>query len=231
MLNEAHLSDDEDYPSPDGSIPVETEHQAFILGYSSANVDLRPFHPLPSQIPFIWKVYCDNIHPLTGLLHIPTMGKTISSVAENLSHLAKSTEALMFAIYYAVITSMPPSDVFKNFGIEKPTLLSRYRFAVEQALARANFLNTAEIVTLQAFVLFLVCVRRHDDSRFVWTLTGLAIRLAQSLGLHRDGEVFNLPPFNVEMRRRLWWQVVTLDVRSSEVGLLFLRISQMLTTI
>lgn len=87
---------------------------------------------------------------------------------------------------------------------------------MEQALARAGFLNTNEIVTVQAFVLFLVCVRRHDDTRFVWSLTGLAIRIAQSLGLHRDGSKFGLSPFDTEMRRRLWWQVCLLDVRASE---------------
>ena len=103
-----------------------------------------------------------------------------------------------------------------NFGVEKESLLKQYRFGVEQALARASFLNTDEIVTVQAFVLFLVCVRRHDDTRFVWSLTGLAIRIAQSLGLHRDGTKFGLSPFDTEMRRRLWWQVCILDTRASE---------------
>ncbi len=65
-------------------------------------------------------------------------------------------------------------------------------------------------------MLFLVCVRRHDDTRFVWSLTGLALRIAQSLGLHRDGTVFGLSPFDTEMRRRLWWQVCILDTRASE---------------
>ena len=100
--------------------------------------------------------------------------------------------------------------------MEKTYLLKQYRFGVEQALARAGFLNTTEIVTVQAFVLFLVCVRRHDDTRFVWSLTGLAIRIAQSLGLHRDGSKFGLSPFDTEMRRRIWWQVCILDTRASE---------------
>jgi hypothetical protein len=103
-----------------------------------------------------------------------------------------------------------------NFGVSKDSLLRQYRFGVEQALARASFLNTNEIVTVQAFVLFLVCVRRHDDSKFVWSLTGLALRIAQSLGLHRDGTKFGLSPFDTEMRRRLWWQVCVLDNRASE---------------
>jgi hypothetical protein len=47
-------------------------------------------------------------------------------------------------------------------------------------------------------------------------MTGLAIRVAQALGLHRDGAKFGLSPFDTEMRRRLWWQVCILDTRASE---------------
>lgn len=103
-----------------------------------------------------------------------------------------------------------------NFGSAKDKLLSQYRFAVEQSLARADYLNTSDIAVLQAFVLFLVVVRRHDDSRFCWTLTSLVIRIAQGMGLHRDGSHFGFTPFETEMRRRLWWGIMTLDLRSAE---------------
>lgn len=63
---------------------------------------------------------------------------------------------------------------------------------------------------------YQICVRRSDESRFVWTLSGLAIRIAQALGLHRDGTCFNLPPFETEMRRRVWWSICVLDLRSAE---------------
>lgn len=61
-----------------------------------------------------------------------------------------------------------------------------------------------------------ICARRDQEGPCVWTLTGLAIRLATKLGLHRDGSAFNLPPFEVELRRRLWWQICILDVRTAE---------------
>lgn len=48
-------------------------------------------------------------------------------------------------------------------------------------------------------------------------MTGLAIRMALSLGLHRDGSHFpQLTPYEVEIRRRVWWALCFLDVRSSE---------------
>lgn len=39
---------------------------------------------------------------------------------------------------------------------------------------------------------------------------------AIKLGLHRDGEVLGMPPFETEMRRRLWWQICTLDVQTAQ---------------
>jgi hypothetical protein len=87
---------------------------------------------------------------------------------------------------------------------------------VEQALAKANLLNTQSLVLLQAAVLFLICVRREDDSKFVWSMNSIILRLAQGLGLHRDGTNFALKPFETEMRRRLWWHICLMDIRSSE---------------
>ncbi len=48
-------------------------------------------------------------------------------------------------------------------------------------------------------------------------MTGLLIRMAHSLGLQRDGTHFeNLTPYEIEMRRRVWWALCQLDVRASE---------------
>jgi hypothetical protein len=52
----------------------------------------------------------------------------------------------------------------------------------------------------------------------MWTLTGVAIRMGQRIGLHRDGVSLGLPPFEVEMRRRLWWQILSLDGRAAELA-------------
>ncbi|KUJ24615.1 uncharacterized protein LY89DRAFT_605365 [Mollisia scopiformis] len=216
MLHYQEFDSDSDAPAAPSNVVTEPDHQSFIMGYNSSDVDLKSLHPLPSQIPFYWQTFLENVQPLVKIMHTPTMNKVIKEVQNNLDSLSRSTEALMFSIYFATITSMNANEVMTNFGIRKETLLKQYRFGVEQALARAGFLNTNEIVTVQAFVLFLVCVRRHDDTRFVWSLTGLALRISQSLGLHRDGTKFRLSPFDTEMRRRLWWQVCILDTRASE---------------
>lgn len=48
-------------------------------------------------------------------------------------------------------------------------------------------------------------------------MTGVVIRMAQYLGLQRDGSNFShLSPFVVETRRKVWWAVCNLDVKASE---------------
>jgi len=41
---------------------------------------------------------------------------------------------------------------------------------------------------------------------------GAIMRNAERLGLHRDGTIFKLSPYEVERRRRLWWQLQHLDI-------------------
>lgn len=93
----------------------------------------------------------------------------------------------------------------------------KFRLGLEYALAKADFLNNPDITLVQAFAIFLFLVRRYDSPRFVWMMTGLVIRMAQALGLHRDGSNFkDLSPYEVEMRRRIWWALCLLDIRASE---------------
>lgn len=208
--------DDDDYPSPGSGSTSSANHHGFLFGFSSTIVSLREFHPPPTQIALYWREFTENVDPLIKIFHRPTLEKLVAEASRGLDHISKATEAMMFTIYFAVITSMTDANCINVLGVEKQGTLEKYRFAVEQAMARAGFLCTQELVVLQSFTLFLTCVRRLDDSRYVWTLTGLLIRIAQSLGLHRDGQQFGLPPFETEMRRRLWWMICSLDVRSSE---------------
>jgi hypothetical protein len=90
---------------------TEPNHQSFIMGYNSSDVNLKALHPLPSQIPFYWQTFLDNVQPLAMILHAPTMSKVIKQVQTNLDSLSKSTEALMFSIYFATITSMYAEEV------------------------------------------------------------------------------------------------------------------------
>lgn len=210
-------TDDEyDYPSPGSGSSASANHQGFIFSFSSTALDLHAFHPPPHHIMTYWDIYKENVDPLVKILHRNETEKLLKEASKDIEHISKPTEVMVFSVYFAAVTSLSDDECLNVTRMTKEAALRKYRFAFEQAMARAGFLSTTELIVVQSFVLFLICVRRHDDTRFVWTLTGLLIRLAQSLGLHRDGKQFGLTPYEIELRRRLWWQIVHLDLRASE---------------
>ena len=217
ILDDPTEDEDEDhYPSPGSGSSASANHQGFLFNFSSTVLDLRRFHPPQEQIPIYWKIFKSNVDPVIKLLHVPHHEHLFYEASQDLDHVSKPMELFMFTIYFSAVTTISPDDCLGHFRLEKSEVLAKYRFAVEQALARAGFLSTNELLVLQSMLLFLTCVRRSDDTRYVWTLTGILIRLAQALGVHRDGQKFGISPFETEMRRRLWWQIATLDVRASE---------------
>jgi hypothetical protein len=71
---------------------------------------------------------------------------------------------------------------------------------------------------MQALVLFFLPFRYFYNPHTYWILTGVAVRIAQRMGLHRDGEKLGLPPFDVQMRRRLFYQLLPLDGIASQMS-------------
>jgi hypothetical protein len=209
-------SDEEDHPSPASTSTHSSNHDGFLFGFYSLSHSLRSFHPPPSKVALLWDIYLENVAPLLPIVHKHTVKQIFTNAAEHPEALDKNSEALLLAMYYVSIVSLTPDQCISLLGEERDTAVSRYRFAVEQALSKANLLNTQSLMLLQAAVIFLIAVRREDDSKFVWSMTSLVLRLAQGLGLHRDGTNFGLKPFETEMRRRLWWHIGLLDIRSSE---------------
>ncbi|KAF9116511.1 hypothetical protein BGX27_001805 [Mortierella sp. AM989] len=45
----------------------------------------------------------------------------------------------------------------------------------------------------------------------VWVMLGMAIRMAQDLGMHRNAARWHLPPLETEVRKRLWWACYIMD--------------------
>lgn len=209
-------SEDEDTPSPNSTLTRSSNHEEFLFGFHSISHSLRNYHPHAEKIPVFWDVYQENVAPLVTVLHKQIAKRRLMEAAQRPDAMDKNSEALIFAIYLITVVSMSSEECLEKLGESRDAAVKRYRFATEQALAKANFLNTQSLLLLQAAVMFLIGVRREDDTRFVWSMTSLVLRLAQGLGLHRDGTNFGLSPFETEMRRRLWWHICLLDIRSSE---------------
>ncbi|OIW32230.1 hypothetical protein CONLIGDRAFT_612692 [Coniochaeta ligniaria NRRL 30616] len=174
-------------------------------------------HPSAIQILQLWQIYISNVNPLLKISHVPTLQGQIIGAGANPAKIPRPLEALMFGIYFMALTSMKEEEVQSMFGEDRNVLLSKYHTAAQQALVNAGFMRSTEVMVLQAYTLYLLGVRQYTDPRTLFCLIGIAVRIATRLGLHRDGAQFGISPFDTEIRRRLWWQIVMFDKRIAEI--------------
>lgn len=193
------------------------QYQPLVFGSMTSVADSQHLHPAKIRIFALWQVFLDSVDPILKIIHVPTTQRGVLRASQNLAQVPPEFESLMFSIYYAAVTSMQYSVSFQTLSQEERQMsLNRYRLGMEQALCRANFMSTPDVTTLQALTIYLICARQSIDKAYIWSMTGLLIRLAMKLGLHRDPVALGLPPFLAEMRRRLWWQITILDIRTAE---------------
>ncbi|GKU21542.1 unnamed protein product [Fusarium langsethiae] len=165
----------------------------------------------------LWQVFISNVHPLTKILHGPTVQKDILETFSEPLSTPSPTEALIFSIYLVAVVSLTDDECRGRFGEPRKDLLARYCDATEVALSKADFLRSTDLRVLQAFTLHLLSLRHICDHDILWLLTGLATRMGQRMGLHRESSLKDLPPFEAELRRRVWWQIIILDGRASQL--------------
>lgn len=134
-------------------------------------------------------------------------------------------ETLLFAVYFAAIVSLTDQDCQEKFSETKILLLQQYRHALEQCLVRSNFLDTPRMISLQAFVLYTTTARDAPMAAPMDALLAIATRLAMKLDLHQEqpqnqqqstGFITIGDKTSLEMHRRLWWHIISLDVQRAE---------------
>ncbi|KAH8197560.1 hypothetical protein TruAng_008296 [Truncatella angustata] len=187
--------------------------QGLLAGYPSPDSAAVLFHPPDHQVQFLLETFFDKVDPIIKILHRPTILKMVSA---GTSHLTIEQEALQFSIYFAAVTSLTPQECLSHMGQDQMTLFKSYQLDVERALAAADYLNNSEMECIQAFLLYVACLRVHNESRASWVLTAMLLRLAQAFDIWHDGDGSRYTVYQAELRRRLWWQVVVLDIRASE---------------
>ncbi|GLA87597.1 hypothetical protein AtubIFM56815_002023 [Aspergillus tubingensis] len=190
-------------------------HFASSLGGNWQDHGLRDTYLQPDQFQRLWQVYKNNVAPLLAVLHVPSVEIMVREESENINP-DPSREALILAVCFAAIVSLPPDQCMSLVGVDCEKAVQNYQLAVDQALVRANFIKAQNISVLQAAVIFLLCLRWRGDARLVWAASAVVVRVAQGQGVHRDGQSLGLSPFDSEMRRRLWWHICVLDMVCSE---------------
>lgn len=97
------------------SAQVSLPRHTVFLGHGAAlaGTSTEQLHPSPAQVPYLMKVFKDNVNILLQTVHMPTVSELLQRTGKGKPAPARppAQEALMFAIYFAAVTSLEDSDV------------------------------------------------------------------------------------------------------------------------
>ncbi|KAJ5959535.1 uncharacterized protein N7479_006685 [Penicillium vulpinum] len=177
----------------------------------------RPIN-LPPQIRHrLCDFFFCNVDPLFKILHRPSLQAFIKDGKPYLDYEqdAQAPATLASAIYLCAVCSLDEAECQAMFNTSKKAIIAEFQKEAELALSRADFVTTNDLTVLQAYIISLLAARSQDQSRRVWTMLSMALRVGQALSLHVPQPPFTVRPFEHEMRKRAWLGIGLLDVAAS----------------
>ncbi|BEJ05387.1 hypothetical protein CcaverHIS641_0212040 [Cutaneotrichosporon cavernicola] len=138
----------------------------------------------------------------------PIFERVYASLESNIEAASPQELALLYIVFamgalYSL--ELPPND----------PVATEYHGLSKASLVKGNFLvNTAMsgVQTLHIMAHFHLETEEGRNGDPAWPLWGMAMRLAQAMGLHRDGESWGLPPEVIEERRHVFWESNAADI-------------------
>jgi hypothetical protein len=162
---------------------------------------------------FIW-----NYHPVAPVIHVPTFKQAYEKFWA--SHVGKQPTSaskilpLIFAVIFAgcVVCSNKTFEAY-FWGREQREVASHLHRLARKALQLSHFPRVPTIESLSAYMIVEGTWMREEEPLSTCAFVGVAVRVAQILGLNKDPGCFkSLDPVTAEVRRRLWWHVFHVDV-------------------
>jgi hypothetical protein len=144
-------------PGP-GYIPPAS---GFFLSQPVANASLLDFLPSRTAADLLISQYFLAVHPIARLVHKPSFDQSYEGFWIDVSlgiEPPQSCQAIVFAAMFSGVVCMDEDAVLRDFGVAKASLVDNFRLGTETALSRASFLRSTKLETLQAFVMYMVCV-------------------------------------------------------------------------
>lgn len=137
-----------------------------MLGYDFIPGELSNLHPSFPTIRKLWEIFVDRVDPLIKILHLPTFWPMLVNALQNPKETPKCLQALMFTFYYTATSALNADECQAILGERLEIISARYKRTAHHALINAGFLNTTNLMTLQAFVMFVVSPNHHDLYKF-----------------------------------------------------------------
>ncbi|KAI0154448.1 hypothetical protein GGR57DRAFT_115327 [Xylariaceae sp. FL1272] len=172
--------------------------------------------PSKAACDLLLHVYMSETETLYRIVHMPSFrGQYESYWAGNQQSPAFLPQLLsMLCIGYRFVSIAKGLSHNDRDGIHMPTACALVRAWLDSLRGK----QLVEFSTLQTEILTLMAQRVLTTlNQETWTHLGLIVRMAMTMGLHRDPSEFahTISPFWAELRRRLWTTIIEVDVYMS----------------
>ncbi|KAL2803121.1 hypothetical protein BJX63DRAFT_412957 [Aspergillus granulosus] len=225
-------------PSPQGRLPLpcisaapgptsQDQQRAspvpstsLIFGQVSVGTGLTGHIP-PRQIADrLLDQYWSAVHPVARIVHRPFFAQryeTLWEYIENGQQVNASLSAIVSAVLLSAAVSMSDEQVLETWNTSRAALQNQLKVGTEIALSSAQALRSTRLEVLQALIAYMLATSVEQITRAHSILSGMLVRQAECMGLHRDPTEFGFSPVECQVRRLIWYQVCYLDLKSSEV--------------
>ncbi|WPH04746.1 Hypothetical protein R9X50_00764100 [Acrodontium crateriforme] len=170
------------------------------LGFTATN-SLNLAHTVSHLID----AYFNHYHPIYPFIHEPTFRAQYSELVRRPAERSWNTLC-------SVVIAIGAWSIADTSAIGTDD--HHYRQATA-FLENSGALELADMTMVQALVLLSNYAQKMNRPNTGWNYLGIAVRMAMSLGLHREFPNWNLSLFQREMRRRVWWGMFIFDSGAS----------------
>ena len=166
--------------------------------------------------------------PLTPVLHLPRFARDFrtfwNETGSPIGHDAEvgallrrnpSFVCLLSSILFASLVSAPPSRLPNILEGDRDLTPEKMYFVAMVSATLTGFPRRPSLDTLAAYIVAQSQFIREEDFSDGPDFISTAFRIALGMGLHRQLPHATFTVEEREMRRRLWWYILHLDIMSS----------------
>lgn len=190
------------------------------LGERTVEPEMLEHLPTKRQSHILYKGFLSGVHAISPVLHPPTILKSYNAFWDWYDYSSYSGDPcpepsfipLLYAIWYGGSVTVSMRTITTEFNATSRFVLSKlYHDEVTRWLTKITFPRSPSLQGLAAYLIVQTILSREEEPLTSSLFISLAMRVAQTMGLHRDPAKFGLGPCEAEYRRRLWWHIVHMD--------------------
>lgn len=184
------------------------------------NADMLAGIPSEANSNVLFRCWLSGVHCYVPLLYPPAILEKYNQFwtwykAGRLSGEPLSEPdflCLLYTIWYAGSVSISLKGLRRWFpDTARATLSASFHDQATRCLTLTNFPRNPSIYSLAALLMLQVMPAKEEEPLTISLFVSLALRVAQTMGLHREPSLFNITPWKAETRRRIFWQIFQLD--------------------